>query len=412
MIRVLTFTSLFPNAEQPRHGIFVETRVRKLVASGEVDARVVAPVPWPSRGAGGRRIGAGRAMPESARRNGLTVCHPRFLAPPGLPSVSAATMALTALPVLRRLIREGFDFDLIDAHFYYPDGVAAVLLGRWLGKPVVITARGSDITYWPTRWPARAMIRWAGRAAARNAGVSRTLVDEMVRLGFPAGHFPVLRNGVDLDLFHEDGRSETRALLGIEGSVALSVGNLIELKGHHLAIEAVAALPQVQLVIVGSGPEEGKLSALAKRLGVDARVRLVGVVPQELLRRYYSAADVLILASSREGWPNVLLEAMACGTPVVATNVGGIPDIVAAPEAGMLIDQRTALALREGIRRVLEAGIDRRCTRRYAECFGWEPTTRAQLRLFRDVVAQAHPGRSRPSPGTGGDGDHRWAEED
>lgn len=383
-MKVLAFSSLFPNAEQPRHGIFVETRLRKLAASREADVRVVAPVPWFPL-----RRGSAPRVPAVVERQGLVVHHPRFVAVPGLPSAAALTMATASLPLLRRVIREGFDFDLIDAHFYYPDGVAAALLGRWLGKPVVITARGSDITWWPERLPARPMIAWAARQAAVNAGVSGALVAGMRRLGFP-GEPVVLRNGVDVELFHEDARDAKRRSLGVEGTMVLSVGNLVELKGHHLAIEAVAAMPDAKLVVIGSGPEERRLRALAVNLGAEARVQFVGVVPQEELRRYYSAADVLVLASSREGWPNVLLEAMACGTPVVATRVWGIPDIVSAPEAGVLIDERNASALREGIRSVLAAGIDRACTRRHAEGFGWEATTRAQLRLFRDIVARAN----------------------
>jgi glycosyltransferase involved in cell wall biosynthesis len=211
----------------------------------------------------------------------------------------------------------------------------------------------------------------------------------MKRLGFSGGPAAVLRNGVDTELFHEEPRASVRERLGLHGVVAMSVGNLVELKGHHLAIEALQSLPGVNLVIIGDGPEARSLKALAKSCQLEPRVRFVGVVPQTELRAYYSAADLLILASSREGWPNVLLEAMACGTPVVATRVWGVPEIVAAPEAGVLVDERSAPALADGVRRLLGANIKRHRTRAYAGRFGWDETTRAQLDVFSSVLERA-----------------------
>lgn len=382
--RILTFTSLFPNSEQPRHGIFIQTRLRKLLDSGQVDARVVAPVPWfPSRSSRFGRLAAYARVPQEESRDGLQVFHPRYLALPGPAArLTPLSMAASALPLIRRLVASGFDFDIIDAHYYYPDGVAAALLAKWLGKPFVVTARGSDITYWPTQCLPRKMILWASRHAGRNAAVSAALADEMKRLGFSGGAPAVLRNGVDTELFHEEPRVSVRERLGLSGIVAVSVGNLIELKGHHLVIEALQNLPEVSLIIIGDGPEAHRLKELVKRYNLESRVRFVGVIPQTELRAYYSAADLLILASSREGWPNVLLEAMACGTPVVATRVWGVPEIVAAPEAGVLVDDRSAAALAQGVRHLLEANIERHHTRAYAGRFGWDATTRAQLDMF------------------------------
>lgn len=389
MYRILTFTSLYPNPQQPRHGIFVETRLRQLLASGEAQARVVAPVPWfPFTAPGFGRFAAFARVPAQEQRHDIGVTHPRFLSVPGVTNrVSPVAMALGAMPAVKALLREGFDFDLIDAHYFYPDGVAAVLLGKWLGKPVVVTARGSDITLWP-RFPLpRRMIRGAARAAGCCIAVSAALAQEMLRIGFPRERLAVVRNGVDLNLFTPEPRQAARARLGFSGITALSVGNLVELKGHHLAIEAMASVPDGRLVIIGAGPEEGRLRALAQRLGMAERVAFTGVLPQERLPAYYSAADFLILGSSREGWPNVLLEAMACGTPVVATRVWGMPEVVGAPAAGVLVGERSAAALRSGIAQLLAAPPDRRATRRYAEAFDWSATTRGQLEVFESVLA-------------------------
>ncbi len=154
----------------------------------------------------------------------------------------------------------------------------------------------------------------------------------------------MLRNGVDLTALHADRpapRRRDRLSLSTQARVVASVGRLHPLKGHDLVIEAIAALPDATLLIAGSGPEGTALGKLARRLGVADRVRLLGQLAHDELPIVYSASDVLVLASSHEGWANVLLEAMACGTPVVATNVGGSREIVDAPEAGMIVDAAT-----------------------------------------------------------------------
>ncbi|ANQ86428.1 glycosyltransferase [Azoarcus olearius] len=395
MRRVLLFSSLFPNAEQPRHGIFIQTRAAKLLDSGDVDLRVVAPVPWfPSKSSRWGRFATFARVPRRERRGALDVLHPRFLSIPGSPpGATALAMAAAALPAVRRLIADGFDFDLIDAHFYYPDGVAAALLARWVGKPYTVTARGSDITFWPGRTLPRAMLRWAARGAGANAAVSAALAEEMARLGIE--RVKVLRNGVDTGLFFEEPREATRARLGLSGRVLLSVGNLIELKGHHLAIDTLQALPDTCLVIIGDGPDAAALRQRARDAGVAEHVRFVPVLPQAELRSYYSAADVLVLASSREGWPNVLLEAMACGTRAVAPDVWGMAEIITEPAAGELATSRSVPALVAAIGRVLAGGVERAATRAYACRFGWEATTRAQIEMFDEVLRASQPVRSR-----------------
>lgn len=155
----------------------------------------------------------------------------------------------------------------------------------------------------------------------------------------------------------------------------ISVGLLIPRKGHELVIEAVSLLPGVQLLICGVGPMRAKLELRAQRLGIGDRVRFLGQVAHEDLNRYYSCADILVLASSREGWPNVLLEAMACGTPVVATAAGAVPDFIRHPHAGLVVRERTVPAIVAAIRSLLENPPTRRQVREYAAQFSWEDTT-------------------------------------
>ena len=387
-MKILTFSTLYPNAARPAHGIFVETRLRQLVASGQVRSTVVAPVPWfpfkhPMFGA----YAAYARAPGAETRNAIEVLHPRF---PVLPKVGRTLAPFLlyrgVLPLVERLNRER-GFDLIDAHYFYPDGVAAAMLGRRLGIPVVITARGTDVNLIAQYRFARSMIRRAARQAAAVVAVSQALKDKLSALGVERERIQVLRNGVDLELFHPQDREALRTELALAGPTLLSVGNLHAFKGHGVVIEALSLLPRCRLVVVGEGPDRAAFEALARQRGVSSRVRFVGSLSQQDLRRYYCAADALVLASSREGWPNVLLEAMACGTPVVATRVGGVPEIVTSAEAGLIADERSAAALARGITALLSGPRERSATRRYAEQFGWDATTRGQLQLFRQIVS-------------------------
>jgi teichuronic acid biosynthesis glycosyltransferase TuaC len=389
-MKLLTFSTLFPNAEQPNHGIFVETRLRHLVASGKVQARVVAPIPWfPSANPRFGTYSRFARVPKGDLRHGIPITHPRFASLPKVGMhVAPLLMAQAVKPVIGRIIDEGYDFDVLDAHYFYPDGVAAVMLGKYFNKPVVITARGTDISLIPQYRLPRKMILWAARNAAGIVTVCNALKDEMVQLGVAPEAITPLRNGVDLQRFQPIDRAAARAGLGLTRFTLLSVGLLDPRKAHDLIIKALPALPDVQLLIAGSGPEKKNLERLAQELGVADRVTMLGPVPQTELKTYYNAADVLVLASSREGWANVLLEAMACGTPVVASNVWGTPEVVAAPEAGVLMPERTPQGLVTALATLRANYPEHGATRRYAERFSWDPTTQGQIDLFQTVLAR------------------------
>lgn len=395
-LKTLLFSTLYPSSSRPVHGIFIETRLRELLKSGQVQSRVVAPVPWfPSSHPRFGSYAAMAATPQHETRHGVQVEHPRYPLPPKIgQNIAPYVLAAGAMPTLRRLIREGFDFDLIDAHFFYPDGVAASLVARWLGKPFVCTARGSDITLYKQFGVPRRLIQRTLQASSANIGVCADLVEQMVELGAPREKCHVIRNGVDLQRFAVIDRQAARQHLGLahEGLMLLSVGNLVELKGHDLVIRMLEQLPQARLAIVGAGPERERLQALAQSLGVAERVTFAGQQPQETLKHWFSAADALILASSREGWANVLLEAMACGTPVVATRVNGTPEVVTGPVAGQLAAQRDVPHLLAALQRLQADYPARAAVRQYAEGFSWEETTQAQIRLFtaiRDANSRA-----------------------
>lgn len=389
-IRTVLFSTLYPSSARPGHGIFVETRLRELLKTGRVEVRVLAPVPWfPSTNP---RFGDWARMaqtPHQERHNGIEVWHPRYVLPPKVGMhVAPYSLAWAARRQLQQWQAEGWDFDLIDAHYYYPDGVAAGMLARRFNKPLVVTARGSDLSFIPQYPRPRRLIARTAQRAEASVGVCGALVDVLRDMGVAEQRLHVLRNGVDLQRFVPHERAAMRTELGLpaDAPLILSVGNWVELKGYHLVIEALQALPDAHYLLIGSGEEEARLRALAQQLGVAERVSFVGRVANELLARWYSAADVLVLASSREGWPNVLLEAMACGTPVVATRIWGTPEIVQTSAVGVLVDERSATALAGAISGVLAAPPDRQSVRTYAEGFSWQATSAGQADLFEQIL--------------------------
>lgn len=387
-IRLLVFTSLYPNAAQPRHGVFVEERLRHLVGSGRISATVVAPVPWfPFRSPLFGAYSTFASVPEKEERYGIKILHPRYPVIPKLGmSIASSLMYRTLLPVFRKLIAEGTDFDLLDAHYFYPDGVAAARLGAALGKPVVITARGTDVTWIPRYRRPRRQIQWAAERAAAIVTVSQALKDRVAALGVSPEKITVLRNGVDLDRFGIRDRTAIRAKLNLTGPVWLAVGHLIERKGVHITLAALGKVQDVTLLVAGDGPEGDALMQLAIRLRINHRVRFLGAIGHRDLCDYYNAADAMVLASSREGMPNVVLEALACGTPVVATRVEGTPELITTPEAGELMRERSPEALVRAWNKLRASKPDRGSTRKFAERLGWQPVIESQCALYARVL--------------------------
>lgn len=386
-LSIVTATTLFPNGATPAHGIFVKTRLKKLLATGEVQARVVAPLGWVPPLIAYPGTAHLRALPRRETIDGIAVDHPRYLI---VPKVGMAATPFFLYRAMKRaigdILKSGAHVDLIDAHYFYPDGVAAAWVARDFRLPVTITARGTDLNLIP-RYPVpRQMIRAAAAMADGLITVCAALKEPLVALGVAPERVTVLRNGVDLDFFRPSARQDARGRFAMTRRTLGSVGHLIARKGHHHAIAALSRLPDTDLIIAGDGEEKASLQALAARLGVENRVRFLGAVNQETLRDLYGGLDALVLASSREGWANVLLEAMACGTPVIASAVWGTPEVVADPAAGVLMPSLDAEGVVAAAAQLFTDPPARAATRSYAEQFSWEPTTQGQLDLFRSIL--------------------------
>jgi len=376
-MRILTFTSLFPNAEDPNFGIFIFQRTSHLVQREGNQVEVVAPVPYVPKFLKQTSRGSVVAIPPKEVVGNLQVHHPRY---PLLPKVSMPAhgrLMYGGCVGLIKKLHQQYRFDCIDAHYVFPDGLAAVLMGRKLGVPVVVTARGSDVHTFRDFATIRPQIRWTLRHAAGVVAVSDSLARMMRDLEPTLRDVAVIGNGVDSRRFSPEDQLEARAKLGLnpQEKIVVSVAALKHVKGPDLLVRAASLLKkgfaQCKVLFVGAGPDLRALQQLAKQLDCADVCQFVGPVPNEQLRTYFSAADVSCLASREEGWPNVILESLACGTPVVATRVGAAPQLLANPELGIIVDP-TPEAISAGLSQALQREWNPSTIAASAQCYTWE----------------------------------------
>lgn len=372
MLRVLTLSTLFPDASRPNFGIFVERQTLGLAAHPEVDLRVIAPVglpPFPlSRSS---RYAALAALPTRQNWKGLDLHRPRFTNLPGIGGRSHAGMLVRALTPVLALLRADFSFDVIDAEFFFPDGPAAVALGRRFDVPVSIKARGADIHHWGRARATARQVLDAGRSAQGILAVSQAMADDMATLGLPPERIRVHRTGIDRNRFGTVSRENAKDALGISAPLVVSLGALIPRKGHAIVLDAVARLPGVGLWIVGEGPERAALEARIARADLGDRVRLTGAIPHSDMPQLLAAADVMALASSSEGLANAWVEALASGTPIVIPHAGGAREVVDRSAAGHIV-AREPQAFADAIAALLAHPPSRADVQAAADQFSWE----------------------------------------
>jgi teichuronic acid biosynthesis glycosyltransferase TuaC len=388
MLRVLTLSTLFPDSSRPGFGNFVERQTLALAARGDVALEVVAPIGlplWPLSLHPNYRERA--RLPEREIWKTLVVHRPRFTVTPWNRGATAKSLARALLPVFRT-IRARFPFEIVDAEFFWPDGVAAARLGAALGVPVSVKGRGSDIDHWGRHPDAGPQMIEAAAGAQGLLAVSAALKARMIALGMNAEKIQVHHTGVDSQLFRPRDRDAAKAALGVEGPLIATVGALIPLKGHDLALAALAAIPQATLLIVGDGPERRRLERVARRLGVSGRARFLGARPHEELAAILAAADVMLLASKREGLANVWVEALACGTSIVIAETGAAREVVDRPEAGR-VAAREPEALAAAVCEILADPPAPEAVRAAALRFSWQ---RNSDELFRHLsnLAERH----------------------
>ncbi len=396
-IDLVVFSSLFPSAARPGAGLFIRERMFRVAQHRPL--AVVSPQPWFPGQSLIRllRPGYRPQAPTLEIQQGIRVYHPRFLSVPGLlRQFDGWSMALASFGLLRRLKRQGAQ--LIDAHFAYPDGEAATRLGRWLKLPVTITLRGTEVPHSknPVLRPRLARVL---KDAARVFSVSTSLRRLAIELGTAAEKAEVVGNGVDIERFHPVERTAARQKyrLPMDAKVLISVGALVERKGMHRVIEVMPALlerhPDLHYLVVGGASPEGdnraELDALVARLGLGEHVHFPGPLPPDELKWPLSASDVFVLATRNEGWANVFLEAMACGLPVVCTDVGGNAEVVCRDEFGSIVPFGDAAALQQALDAALDKDWDRTAILDYARDNQWEKRVAQLLGAFDALIHSA-----------------------
>lgn len=345
MPNVLVFTSLFPNKVNPDFGVFIKKRMFAYAKRKDCNVMVVAPVPFSPDVKFFKKYYQYSQIPRHELIDGIMVYHPRY---PLIPKISMTVHGKliyhSTINTLKQINKE-FPFDLIDAHFIYPDCQAGVLLGNYFKKPVIVSARGTDINQYIFIPSIKPQIVKTLQRATRIVSVCRALKDMMIGLGIDDRKIDVIPNGIDKDLFYPIDRRDARNALGLppEKRIILSVGSLIPRKGHDLTIRAlnrlIGSMSDLQLYILGTGDEKSNLESLISGLNMKDVVFLKGHIRNKELLTWYNASDIFCLSSEKEGWANVLMESLACGTPVVATNVFGAPEIVRNDSLGLLVER-------------------------------------------------------------------------
>jgi len=404
---------LFPNYKNPNAGSFVVEQLRHLQRYCEIT--VLVPHPWvpPVVGRLSEKWRQYAQLPDKETVAGIKVLHPRRLVIPKVNSWAWMTVSVTLsywhfLSRSHRFTDSPFHrFTHIEGHFVLPDGFAAAFLGRQFGKPSIIHVRGTDIHTIPQQSAVLKFLTvWALRHADAIRAVSSDLAERAIKLmdaetrrsgeTEKAKKVWVIPNGVDLNKFRVMARQEARQQLGLDEDkrYLLYVGRLVAVKGLDLLLDAFAQLTQkwrdVELLLIGDGAEREALKHQATALGIRDKVHFVGAQPHERVVLWMNAGDVFCLPSHKEGLPTVLLEALACGTPIVATSVGGIPEIVAEGQVGRLVRSRDPKEMAACIEEVMETRWDRQRLRDYvAERFSFDVVTKKLLEMYGSVMRES-----------------------
>ena len=393
---ILVFSTLFPSSSQPNAGVFIRERMFRV--GQHLSLSVVSPIAWfPLQHL--IRLIKPHFRPSVAIKEvqqGINVYHPKFFSIPGvLKRFDGLFLALSTYQYVKKMHQEK-PIDIVDAHFAYPDGYAATLIGKWLNIPVTITLRGTEKRHLDSALKKQVL------KALDNATQVFSVSDSLKQLAISAGaqeqKIRVVGNGVDTHKFYPLAKSEMRATLNLaeDAKVLVTVGGLVERKGFHRVIDCLPSLishfPTLKYLIVGGASAEGnweeKLKQQVKDLNLESHVIFLGPQPPDKLKNILSAADIFVLATRNEGWANVLLEAMACGLPIVTTDVGGNAEVVCSEKLGTIVPFCDEASLNKAIHEALVKDWDIQYLIDYAKENSWDKRVEVLVKAFKHIHAQ------------------------
>ncbi len=384
MIRIAVVTPLFPTRAEPYRGSPVSQTVLALQRRAQVEVFYVAAAFPRWRILGPRKFLYSAADPGRF----LSGIRPTHISYPAFPLLSRPFNGETCARCLRPFLERARP-EVILAYWLYPEGYGALLVGEKLGIPAILGVRGTDLRAVPDPLSHR-LVKSALRRASFVITVSEELRQRAIGFGAPAGRVRTIRNGCDSSVFLLGERAAARARLGVppDAQLALFVGRLMPVKGLSELTESVARLlpshPRLQLVCLGEGILEQKLRARAAQADLAGHVRLLGSQSPQEVARWMAAANLLCLPSYSEGCPNAVLEALCCGRPVVASDIGGVQELVDASCAILVSPgdpNRLAAALAEGLQRSWD---ERAIAARFGR--GWEDVARETYEVCRAVL--------------------------
>jgi teichuronic acid biosynthesis glycosyltransferase TuaC len=391
-MNVLMVSTIFPNAAEKVRGVFTFQIAKALQEFCHI--QVVAPLPWiPTflKGALGERY-AHRDVGFNENIGDIRVFHPRYPVIPKMLGFLHATFLSYPLLKAIRTVEGAWPIDVINAHWIFPEGVASVWVARKLGKPVVLTALGCDLNLYSTLVFRERQIRNGLLTANKVTVKSSGLREKVLGLNVPDRKISVISNGVNFHLFRKMEREEARSILGIEkgGKIVLTVGSLDEVKGTTYLIDAVGKLKKMRtglprFYIIGEGPLKNRLVSQSKQIGMEGSIVFLGQIPHEEIPFWMNAADVFCLPSIREGYPNAVLEALACGTPVVASDVGAIQEMIH-HQSGYITRPGDSDSLCDGLLKCLSHDWDREVIRETIKGFSWQACAEAYFKVYSNVI--------------------------
>lgn len=395
-MNILVISSLYPNAAEPHKGIFVRQQVEALARIARV--KVIAPLPWvpPLPGLGKRYAHAHLSGKETAGET--EIFHPRYAVIPGIARSLYGRLYFFGIVKTASAMRKDFDFDVVLAYYAYPDGYGASLLASLHKKPLCIVALGSDIKVFTKGFLRRRLTARALRRAHAVVAVSHDLAERMADLGVSREKITPLINGVDTSLFYPRDMREARRQLDLpqDERIVLFVGNLEHVKGIMYLLEAAVALRETEkdsflLALVGEGTARGEIESFIDKHGLQNHIKLFGRRTHREIPLWMNSCDIFCLPSISEGCPNVVLEALACARPVVASAVGGIPELIESDKNGCLVPAGDAPALTRALQHTLEKQWDSVFLNRGAARFTWKENARILYTILQGITTGGRP---------------------